>query len=222
MAHQLPAVWIRAYDGGPEFWPPYWDRTVLARILESPSVCDRLEAISTQCGNDVGREVLEACLSMRGMWEAVPKVSAGKQQDAVDEIRRLAAKLAAAMEHHEQELRAYCAMPLTVEALFPEPDRAYLRNVFGEASPLQVEEVLHRLHGMLRNRIDWEGGMLLPSKPNHRSAFRTYAVQHLIRLLRDRTGRPQHSVVADLVNVITDDPDSPIQPTHVAKLDPGE
>ena len=159
---------------------------------------------------------------MRGMWETAPKVSAGKQQDAVDEIRGLTAKLEAAMERHEQALRAYCAMPLTVEALFPEPDRAYLRNVSGGASPLQLQAVLHRFHGMLRDQTAWEGGMLLPSKPNHRSAFRTYAVQHLMRLLRDRTGRPQHSVVADLVNIITDDPDSPIQPTHVAKLDPGE
>ena len=223
MTHRhIPPAWIKAYDGGPEFWPPYWDRAVLGRILESPLLCRRLEVISVQCGSDVAQEVLEACLSVRAAWEAAPKASAGEQHDAVNEIRGLAAKLAAAMERHEQALRAYCALPLTVEMLFPEPARDYLRKASGDALPLRVEAVLHRLHGMLRERTDWEGSIPLPSKPHHRSAFRTYAVQHLIRLLRNRTARPQYSVVADLVNVINDDPDNPIEPTHVAKLDSGE
>lgn len=223
MVHRyVPPAWIKAYDGSPEFWPPHWDRAVLARILASPLICCRLEVISAQWGSDVAQEVLEACLSVRGAWEAAPKASSGEQHDAVDEVRGLAAKLAAAMERHEHALSAYCALPLTVEILFPEPDRDYLRKASGEALPLRVEAILHRLHGMLRERTDWEGGIPLSSKPHHRSAFRTYAVQHLIRLLRKRTARPQYSVVADLVNVINDDPDNPIQPTHVAKLDPGE
>ncbi|AEB85783.1 hypothetical protein [Alicycliphilus denitrificans] len=217
----IPPAWIKAYDGGPEFWPPYWDRAVLVRILDSPLLCRRLEVISEQCGEDVAREVMEACLSVRGMWEGAPKASTSEQDKAVKEIRGLAKRLVAAMGRHEQALRAYCAVPLTVEALFPEPDRAYLRNIPGEASPLYVEAVLHRLNGVLRERTDWEGGMSLPSKPNHSSAFRTYAVRHLIRLLRDRTGSPQHSVIADLVNAIIDEADNPIHPTHVAKLDPG-
>lgn len=220
MHRHIPPAWIKAYDGGPEFWPPYWDRAVLGRILESPLLCRRLEAISEQCGEEVAQEVLEACLSVRGVWEAAPKASTSEQDKAVKEIRGLAKKLAAAMGRHEQALRAYCAVPLTVEALFPESDRACLRNVPGEASPLHVEAVLHRLNGALRERIGWAGGMSLPSKPNHRSAFRTYAVQYLIRLLRDKTGSPQYSVVADLINAVADDADDPIHPTHVAKLDP--
>jgi hypothetical protein len=222
MQRHIPPAWIKAYDGGPEFWPPYWDRAVLARVLDSPLLCHRLTVISEQYGEEVAQEVLEACLSVRGMWEAAPKASASEQHKAVKEIRGLAKKLAEAMGRHEQALRAYCAVPLTVEALFSESDRAYLRNAPGEICPLYVEEVLHRLRGALGERTDLEGGMSLPSKPHHRSAFRTYAVQHLIRLLRSRTGRAQHSVIADLVNVIVDEPDNPIHPTHVAKLDPGE
>ncbi|MBK6728464.1 MAG: hypothetical protein IPG63_14715 [Xanthomonadales bacterium] len=219
---QPPPTWINAYNGSPEFWPPYWDRTVLARIIDSPALCDRLEAIAHECGRNVGQEVLEACLSARGSWEAMPKVSASEQHEAVNDVRGLVEKLTVSMKRHEQALRAHCALPLTVETLFPETDRDYLRKASGEASPLCLQAVLLRLHDLLREPTTWEGGMKRPSKPHHRSAFRTSVAQHLIRLLRDRTGRPQYSVVADFVNVIVDDPDDPIHHTHIAKLDPGE
>lgn len=217
----IPPKWIEAYDGGPEFWPPFWDQGVLRRILSSPEACSRLDTLSDNFGSDTGQEVLEACLSARGLWESAPKVPKGEQESAVSEIGVLTSKLIKAIQTKEEALRAHRALPLSLGMLFPE--RAELwGSSEDEPPPLQLDDVLNRFYESLGVHAPWEGALPVPAKPNHASAFRTCAVQILIRLLRSKTGQPMYSVVADLVNIIIDDPNASIEPTHVAKLDPGE
>src|SRR3546814_16473239 len=118
----------------------------------------------------------------------MPKVSASEQHEAVNDVRGLVEKLTVSMKRHEQALRAHCALPLTVETLFPETDRDYLRKASGEASPLCLQAVLLRLHDLLREPKTWEGGMKSPSQPPHRNAFRTSVPQPQHQLLHNRTG----------------------------------
>lgn len=58
-----------------------------------------------------------------------------------NDVRGLVEKLTVSMKRHEQALRAHCASPLTVETLFPETDRDYLRKASGEASALLADSI---------------------------------------------------------------------------------
>lgn len=215
-----PPAWINAYDGGVEYWPPYWDRALLRRILFSPDACHRFDEISEHFGANVAQEVLEICLSMRATWEAAPKITKTNRDRAIRRIQGLTSDLLVAIQHNEDALRAYRALPLSLPFIFPERPEL-LGHVNDETAPISVVDVLIRFHESLGKACPWEDSLLVPSKPAHINAFRTYTTQNLIRLLRTRTGRPMHSVVADLVNIVVDDPDQLLDPTHVAKLDPG-
>ncbi|MDE2407491.1 MAG: hypothetical protein KGL91_06495 [Xanthomonadaceae bacterium] len=220
MKKHEPEIWIKAYDGGTDFWPPYWDRSVLRRILSRPDIGRRFDEILRDSGLEVAQEVLETCLSMRSLWEAAAKVPEKVQEKAVREIQEQTLKLLEVIETNKDALRAYRALPLSLPIMFPE--RPELRSPSDdEAPPLCLDDVLSRFHESLDIRSSWDGSLQVPSRPRHANAFRTYAAQNLIRLLRVRTLRPSYSIVADLVNTIIDDPNQYLDPTHVAKLDPG-
>lgn len=217
----VPPVWIKAYDGGAEFWPPYWDRSVLRRILASSVACDRFDGLLGGFGADVAQDVLEACLAMRGLWESAPKITSNNRDKAIRQIRGRVSDLLMAIQDSEDALRAYRALARSLPSMFPERPEL-LSNVTDEAAPISIVDVLNRFYASLREPGQWEGSPLTPAKPAHANAFRTFATQNLIRLLRTRTGVPMHSVIADLVNLIIDSAEHFIDPTHVAKLDPGE
>ena len=215
--------WIKAYEcaDDSDYWPPNWDKAVLRRVLSNPNVCHRFEEISKHFGANMAQEVLEVCLSMRGTWESAPKITNKNRDKAIRRIQDRISGLLTAIQDDEEALRANRALALSLPLLFPERPEL-CGHVSDEAAPISVVDVLNRFNESLSETCPWEGSLLVPAKPAHANAFRTYTTQNLIRLLRTRTGRPMHSVVADLVNIVVDDPDQLVDPTHVAKLDPGE
>ena len=219
--NHVPPVWIKAYDGGFECWPPHWDRGVLVRILSNAKNCRALEAIRQRYGEDVAQDILEMCLAARGVWESEPKVAHSEQVRVARQIQGLTRKLVEAMKSNEAALSAYQGLPPSLDQLFPE--RKELRNWSGDddGQPnLLVHDVLERFHESLRYKSIFMHGFILPSQPNHPNAFRTFVVQNLIRLLRSRLGEPSYGLVADLANLVIDEPNDLIEQTHVAKLDP--
>lgn len=216
----VPPVWIKAYDGGADYWPPHWDRSVLRRILINAKSCRALEAIRQRHGEDVAQDILEMCLAARGVWESEPKVAHSEQKRVARQIQGLTRKLIDAMKSNEAALSAYQGLPPSLDKLFPE--RKELRNWSDDddsLSNLLVHDVLERYHEALRYKSISMHGFVLPSQPHHPNAFRTFVVQNLIRLLRGRLGEPFYGLVADLANLVIDEPENMIEQTHVAKLD---
>lgn len=217
--YQFAPAWIKAYEKSEEFWPIYWDRAVLKRLLLNQEACSRLDTLWRQ-DEETALTLLEASLAMRGIWEGMPKYSLGEQEKVVSEARTLAAKLSKILRVENSPIQAYFPLPITIETLIP--TRSELPKFTPAATILgrgDISLILDCLIMSLQNPAEWDDDFLLPDRPKHRNAFRTFSAQSLIRIFRRKLGRPNYSLIAELANLIVEAPDDPIHSTHVAKLD---
>lgn len=215
------------------------DQGLLDRLLGRPemeSVWDDLSRLVEKRGDDhLPLDLLTLTLALPRHWARTDKTRTAEAKKTLRDVEDTARKLSRQLQAHSGLIRLLAGYDTDLHSIIVELHRTKGRrttakqvqkldwstiNRGGQPAIPQLPQVLDALADKLKEGRKKHrrpiGGR--PTKPNEPMAHRTYYVQQLAEFFEERDMDVPFAVIAEIVNVMVDDPSSFLTPRHVELL----